>query len=374
MNAPLPSARPHLPLDATDERPWVTLVLPCFNEAALLARHWCEIEAALRALSSEWRFEVILIDDGSRDETAAIASAIEPEEWLLRVIRHPVNFGLGQALKTAFNASRGDVVITMDIDLSYAPELIGRLLEALQTHRAKLVLASAYMPGGQVINVPWHRRVLSRWANRFLSLFAQGGLATLTCMVRAYDGPFIRSLVLRSTGMEIMPELIYKTMVMRGRIVEVPATLDWSRQLELGRSRSSSMRIARQVLSTLVTGVMLRPFAWLMAPGLLLMTLGMGTAALMLWDLALLAASQGAPLADLAPALWRAHPIVGVLGAVSLTAGMSLLGLGLVALQMKRYFEDLYHLGVTLHGAHRGEIRREARWETARPPRSVSRP
>jgi hypothetical protein len=344
-----------------DRRPLVTIVLPCFNEAAVLGKHYAELAAYLQTLQGRWRFEVLLIDDGSVDTTAATARTIGTIDAPLRLIHHPGNFGLGQAFKTAFAASRGDYVVTLDIDLSYAPAHIGRLLDAISTQRAKLVLASAYMRGGSVTNVPWLRRTLSIWGNRFLRVFARGGLSTLTCMVRAYDGPFVRALVLRSTGMEIMPEIIYKTMVMRGRIVEVPAELDWSRQLQAGPARVSSMRIWRHVLSTIVSGFMLRPFALMMAPGLALLVMSVWLVGRLTWRVADAIAAGAGSWAHALETVLAAHPHALLVCATSSVLAVLLLGLGLVALQTKRYFEDLYHLGVTMRAASLGEIRRETR-------------
>jgi ABC-type sugar transport system permease subunit len=361
MNAPVLPSLAHPDPATVERRPLVTLVLPCFNEAAVLREHYAEITRYLGTLQAGWRFEILLIDDGSVDATGATAAAMGTNELPLRVIPHPGNFGLGQAFKTAFAASRGDYVVTLDIDLSYAPEHIGRLLEAIRTQRAKLALASAYMAGGTVSNVPWLRRTLSIWGNRFLRIFARGGLSTLTCMVRAYDGPFVRALVLRSTGMEIMPEIIYKTMVMRGRIVEVPAELDWSRQMQAGPARVSSMRIWRHVLSTIVSGFMLRPFALMMAPGLALLVLSAWLSGRLAWRVieALPAAAGG--WSQALSTVLAAHPHAPLACATTGVLAVLLLGLGLVALQTKRYFEDLYHLGVTLRAASLGEIRREPR-------------
>ena len=359
MNSPVLPPLAHAPPLPVDRRPLVTIVLPCLNEAAVLGEHYAEISVYLQTLNAQWRFEVLVIDDGSIDATAATARAIDTAVAPLRVIHHPGNFGLGQALKTAFAASCGDYVVTLDIDLSYSPAHIGRLLEAISTQRAKLVLASAYMAGGTVRNVPWLRRTLSIWGNRFLRVFARGGRSTLTCMVRAYDGPFVRALVLRSTGMEIMPEIIYKTMVMRGRIVEVPAELDWSRQLHAGPARASSMRIWRHVVSTIVSGFMLRPFALMMAPGLGLLALTGWLVGRLAWRVGD-AVGAGTWHQALATVL-AAHPHAPLACATSGVLAVLLLGLGLVALQTKRYFEDLYHLGVTLRAASLGEIRRDTR-------------
>jgi hypothetical protein len=129
--------------------------------------------------------------------------------------------------------------------------------------------------------VPWLRRVLSVGANRFLSLFAReryrslvprGRLSTLTGMVRAYDGRFLRGLSPRSISMEINPEIVYKAMLLRARIEEVPARLDWRLQNAKRGQRKSSMRILGHSLSVLLSGFVFRPFMFFILPGLALLS------------------------------------------------------------------------------------------------------
>jgi glycosyltransferase involved in cell wall biosynthesis len=335
-------------------------VLPAFNEAGVLEENLQVIQAHLDSLGDRYRFEVLLVDDGSTDSTAAVADALAARFANIRVLRHPHNFGLGQAFKTAFAASRGDYVVTMDVDLSYSADHIGRLLEAITSTRAKLVLASAYMEGGQVTNVPTLRRVLSIWGNRFLRLFARGRLSTLTCMVRAYDGPFIRSMILRSTGMEIMPEVVYKAMILRGQIEEIPAHLDWSRQIQAGPRRSSSMRILKHVLSTVISGFIFRPFVMLMLPGLVLLAF---SAYVNFWVVAVFLQAMSAVGGDLAEAagiVYRDHPQTLFIGTLSLVLAIQLISLGALSLQSKKYFEETYYADVQLRRlidrlAERGE-------------------
>lgn len=340
----------------TPKLPLVTIVLPCFNEGGVLVNNFAEIAAHLKSLEPRYRFEVLVINDGSADNTAELANTLASAHAQVRTIHHPVNFGLGQAFRTAFAASRGDFVVTLDVDLSYSPDHIGRLLDVITAQKAKLVLASAYMPGGQVTNVPPLRRTLSIWGNRFLRTFSRGNLSTLTCMVRAYDGPFMRTLVLRSIGMEIMPEIVYKTMVMRGRIVEIPAHLDWSRQVQAGATRVSSMRILRHVFSTVVSGFMFRPFAFMMVPGFALLAISVYTNFWVFWAFFSAFALGAHSLSDAVRYVYTEHPHTLFVGTLSLVLAISLIGLGLIAMQTKRYFEDTYHLGVTLRASLLGEI------------------
>lgn len=330
-------------------RPLVSIVLPAYNEAAVLEENFAVVEDYLRTLDGAYRFEILLINDGSTDGTREIAEAVAASRDNVRVIHHPTNLGLGMAFRTAFQHSRGDYVVTLDIDLSYDPEHIGALLEKIRDTRAQIVLASPYMPGGRLSNVPLLRRTLSIWANRFLSVFAPGTLSTLTCMVRAYDGGFIRGLMLRATGMEIMPEVVYKTMIMRGRIAQVPAHLDWGRQVAVGGRRKSSVRLARHMLGTLLSGFIFRPFMFFILPGLVLLAFSLWTNMWMLIHFfdaySALGPVEGDRVSAAVAQAYRDFPHTFIVGLLSLMLSIQLIGLGILALQAKNYFEEVFHLG-----------------------------
>ena len=334
----------------SDARPLVTLVLPAYNEAAILADNLALIEDYLRTLEAQYRFEVLIINDGSRDATGEIAEAQRERYRNVRVIHHAVNMGLGQGFKTGFANSRGDYVVIMDIDLSYAPEHIGALLERIRSTRSQLVLASPYMDDGRISNVPWMRRTLSIWANRFLSFFAHGNLSTLTCMVRAYDGEFARSLVLRSVGMEVMPESIYKSMILRGRIEQIPAHLDWSRQMAVPKRRSS-MRIVRHIFATVLQGFIFRPFMFFILPGLVLLAFSLWTNFWMVTHFieAYNALGPVSGRASIAVAnAYQQFPHTFIVGLLSLMLAIQLISLGVLAVQSKSYYEEVFFLGTRI--------------------------
>jgi hypothetical protein len=215
-----------------------------------------------------------------------------------------------------------------------------------------MVLASPYMEGGRISNVPWLRRILSIWANRFLSLFAHGNLSTLTCMVRVHDGEFARNQVLRAVGMEVMPESIYKAMILRGRISQIPAHLDWSRQIAAGPKRRSSMRILKHTFATLLSGFIFRPFMFLVLPGLLLLAFSMWTNLWMVVHFVQAYVQVGAVPGDRVGAAialaYQQYPHTFVVGLLSLMLAVQLLGLGTIALQAKNYFEEMFFLGSTI--------------------------
>ena len=332
---------------AAGSRPLVSLILPAFNEEAILDKNLAKVFAYLDGLADRYRWQVIVVNDGSADRTGEIA-----EEWAARredltVLHHPRNFGLGQALKYGFAQSDGDYVVSMDIDLSYSTAHIGLMLETIRATKAKIVIASPYMKGGTIGNVPRLRKILSIWANRFLSVLAGARLSTITCLVRAYDGQFIRSLNLRAMGMDVMPEMIYKSMVLRATIDQVPATLDWEMQVGPG-GRKSSMRIVRQIFRTLLSGFVFRPFAFFVLPGLLLLVFSVYVNTWMIIHFvrafAALSPDVTGRVSVAVANAYDAFPHTFIVGLFSLTLSIQLISLGLIALQNKSYFEEMFHL------------------------------
>ncbi|OLB84599.1 MAG: glycosyl transferase family 2 [Actinobacteria bacterium 13_2_20CM_2_66_6] len=337
------------------------MVVPAYNEAAVIEANLAALCQYLTGLEDQYRWEVVIVNDGSRDGTAQLVEAFARNRPNVRVLHHVVNFGLGQSFKFAFNHCRGDYIVTMDADLSYSPDHIRALLTKIRETRAKVVLASPYMKGGHISNVPWLRRMASLWANRFLAATATGSLSTLTGMVRVYDAKFVRTLDLRSTGMEINPEVIYKAMLLRARIEEVPAHLDWEIQNAAGPRRKSSMKMFRHTVSVLLSGFLFKPFMFFIIPGLVLLLFSVYVNTWMLihffqayakfpqftWFFTRASAAVATA--------YHEAPHTFFIGLMSLTVAIQFISLGILALQSKRYFEEIFHLGTTIYRSTRDD-------------------
>lgn len=332
-----------------NDKPLVSVVLPAFNEASILHDHLIILCKYLETEQTRYDWELVIVNDGSSDETGRIAEEFAAGRDNVTVLHHQINYGLGQALKYGMSGTKGDYIVTMDIDLSYSPDHICRLVESLQQSRAKLVLASPYMKGGEISNVPWLRKILSIGANKFLSMVAHGRLSTITCMVRGYDGEFGRQLILRATGMEIMPETVYKSMILRAGIQQIPAHLDWGLQVKQ-QGRQSSMRIIRHMLSTVLSGFVFRPFMFFIVPGLLLLGFSAWVNVWMVIHFfdALQVVPPDAGTDNISWAVAKAYqdyPHTFIVGLLSLMVAVQLISLGILALQSKSYFEEVFYLG-----------------------------
>ena len=250
--------------------PSLTIVLPAYNEEALIGSTLDRVTEYLIGIEDRYTWEILAINDGSRDNTGQILDEYAAGNDRIRALHHHTNFNLGQALRYAFSNARGDYTIVLDSDLSYGPDHIGQLADTITETRAKVVIASPYIKGGKVTAVPWFREKLSRWANKLLSMSAKGDFSTLTGMVRAYDTVFLRKLNLKAWDFEINTEIIYKAQVLRAHIVEIPAHLDWSDQLEVPE-RGSSIRIMRGILGQGFSSFLFRPFFYFIVPGLIIL-------------------------------------------------------------------------------------------------------
>jgi glycosyltransferase involved in cell wall biosynthesis len=339
--------------DFQDQKPLITIAVAGYNEAPIVEKHLEVLCNYMTSLEDRYEWEIIFINDGSVDNTGALAELFAKTHSKVYVYHHLYNRGLGTSLRDAFEYSHGDYVVTLDLDLSGSPEDIERLIDKMRATSAKVVIASPTAKGGLMTAVPWHRRLLSSWANRFLSYFSSQPITNLTCMYRAYDGPFVRSLHLRSEGMEIMPEIVYKTTMMQEKIDEIPAELNWGAFRAAGPKRQSSMRIFRHTLATLFTGFLLRPFLFFILPSLLLLVFSLYAD---VWMFIHFFREYGISTGDnfldrsshaLAVA-YDKHPHTFIVGLLSLLLSIQLMALGLLSLQTKHYFEEIFQLGTKI--------------------------
>jgi hypothetical protein len=194
------------------------------------------------------------------------------------------------------------------------------------------------------------RATLSVWANRFLSVMVKGAVSTVTGMVRAYDGRFIRSMDLRSLGMDINAEIVHKTMLLGGLIIEIPGHLDWGLHAGKPVRRRSSMRVLSHTFAVVLSGFLLRPVIFFILPGLLLLLFAVYVNT---WTV-IHFATEYATLAQYSWFLDRASFAVGaaytkfpytfIVGGLSAMLSIQLISLGVLSLQSKRYFEEIFHL------------------------------
>lgn len=136
----------------------LSVVMPVYNLAEEVAANLRRVHAAL---SGNIPFELIPVDDGSGDQSAAALRAMAAELPCIQPAFLTTNAGKGAALRLGVDQSRGSYVLLLDGDLDLPPEPVARFFEILQATRADVVIGSKMHPGS-VIDYPWQRRVASR--------------------------------------------------------------------------------------------------------------------------------------------------------------------------------------------------------------------
>lgn len=336
-------------------RTFITVVLPCYNEEAIIEQNVLLILNYLNSVNYKYNFEILLINDGSRDETGRIADKLSTQNDTIRVIHHPVNLNLGRALQTGFRNAKGDIIVVMDIDLSYSVDHIEKMVDKLVETGSDIVIASPYMKGGKVTAVPFGRKIMSKWVNKFMRIAAQDKYHTFTGMVRAYRKDFIQSVNLKTKDYEVNPEIMYKAMILRARIIEIPAHLDWTEQNKHAGKRTSSMRVLRGFFSGIMSAFIFRPYIFFMGVGLILMGLSLFE---LIWllhdtisgmhDVRLQSPNIENVFSISLAQQFNKNPQTFIVGGITFIAAIQFLSLGFLSLQNKRYFEELFHLGTSL--------------------------
>lgn len=135
----------------------LSVILPAYDEGADIAANVERLAACLS--ESGRRFEIIVVDDGSRDGTGAAARGVADSR--VRVLAHDRNRGKGRALATGCAAAREDIVVLLDADLEIPPEDVVPLVERLEREGADVAVGSKYHPEASLV-WPVARRLLSR--------------------------------------------------------------------------------------------------------------------------------------------------------------------------------------------------------------------
>ncbi len=233
----------------------VWLALPAFNEEASLPELLERVGEAFA--DSGIPYEVVIVDDGSSDDTARIASSMS-FQMPIQLIRHEVNQGLGMTLRDGLReavdrAGDRDIIITMDADNTHPPGLIGHMVQMIH-EGCDVVIASRFQPGARVVGVPFERHILSIGARiLFTALFPTRGVRDYTSGFRAYRTSVLRQAFaeygddfVSERGFSCMADVLLKLRKQGALFGEAPLRLRYD--LKGGESK---MKVFRTIWLTL---------------------------------------------------------------------------------------------------------------------------
>ncbi len=245
----------------------LSIIIPMFNEAENAETTLKKVEEVLAQFHGA--YEIIPVNDGSIDNTLGILKEVAEKNEKIKVVSYPKNIGRGMALRSGFKAANGDIIVSIDADLSFAPNHILDLINVLRNESdVDLVLGSPFCPGGRVQNVPFHRLWISKLGNKILRYTMPNRIYYSTGVFRAYRRKVLDSLELESDDKEIHLEILSKAMALGYRVKEVPVVLST-------RTRGKSkFKFKKTAVSHLIFSVFEKPMILFGFIGLL--TLGIG--------------------------------------------------------------------------------------------------
>ena len=196
----------------------VSIIVPAYNEQHTIT----EIIARIQAAPLDLPREIIVVDDASKDETAAMVDKlVAAGAEGLRLVRHAVNRGKGAAIRTGLAEVRGDIIIIQDADLEYDPRDYPILLEPILEGQADVVFGNRFHGGAHRVLYFWHyvaNKLLTLATNMLTNL----NLSDMEVGYKVFRADVVRRLTLTSERFGIEPELTIKAARLGVRIYEVP--------------------------------------------------------------------------------------------------------------------------------------------------------
>ena len=223
------------------------VVLPTFNEADNIT----DMLDAIREAAPDT--DVMVVDDNSPDGTGALADAAAARLGRVQVVHRHGKAGLGTAYRHGFGLAfeQGyEVIVSMDCDFSHDPLVIPEMLRLVEGG-ADVVVGSRYVPGGGTVHWPLHRRLLSKWGNRYTGAMLGMKVRDCTSGFRAYRAETLHTVDPQSTSAEgyaFLTELVRQLALHGASVVETPIMF---KDRERGTSKMSGRIILESM--TLVT-------------------------------------------------------------------------------------------------------------------------
>ena len=238
-----------------DARRKIFVALPAYNEGLRLGQLLEKIGQTFA--DNQLNYEIIVVDDGSSDDTADIAT-MASKELPVRLVKHKQNLGLSGALNTCLRTSvesgnPGDIIITMDADDTHPPKIIDRLITAID-EGYDVAIASRYQHGSRVVGVPWNRILLTIVASyMFRILMPIRGVRDYTCGYRAYKHSVLKDTInfygddfVSEQGFSCMVDVLLKMRRFNYVMGEVPFILRYDQ-----KEGESKMPVGNTVIKTL---------------------------------------------------------------------------------------------------------------------------
>jgi undecaprenyl-phosphate 4-deoxy-4-formamido-L-arabinose transferase len=305
-----------LPARPAPAPPYVSVVIPVYNEEANLPELLERIAATLASLGKPW--EVVLVNDGSRDGSLRLLRAAAARDPRIVVVDFNRNYGQHAAVFAGFEVCAGEIVVTIDADLQNPPEEIPKLVAKME--EGFDVVGSIRIQRQDTLL----RRVASKLVNRMTALTTGVELSDYGCMLRAYSRPVVKMLAASreiSTFIPVLADLF------AGRVTEIPVAHS---ERKHGESKYSLWALVRLQFD-LMTSFSVLPLRFTMGFGVVMAALSMLVALVLIagrliWGQA-----------------WAVSGIFTLFALVFVFLGVQLFAIGLLGEYVGRTYQEVRH-------------------------------
>jgi glycosyltransferase involved in cell wall biosynthesis len=234
--------------------PRVSIVMPAFNEEEVIGTIIDQLQAA-------HYYEIIVVDDGSKDQTAAVA-----EQHGAKVVRHPYNIGNGAAVKSGIRAAEGDIIVLMDADGQHPPSNIPRMLASIGDYDMVVGARTAES------DAQMHRTIANKVFNTYASYIVGYPIPDLTSGFRVIKAPLVKKFVYLLPNGYSYPSTITIAMFRSGFRVKYEPIVSPAR---VGVSKVRPLRDGLRFMLTITRlGTMFVPLKIFIPASLLFFTVG----------------------------------------------------------------------------------------------------
>ncbi len=171
----------------------ISVVIAAYNEEGRIGESLLKIKDYLTGQNLD--YEIIVVDDGSTDNTAQLITDYKPKITNLKIIRYPINRGKGYALRQGVLASTGDAILLTDADLSTPIEELSRLLPLISSQEYDVVIGSRALKSSILIRKqPWWRQGMGKVFNKIVRFMVLDDFSDTQCGFKIFSGETAKNL------------------------------------------------------------------------------------------------------------------------------------------------------------------------------------
>lgn len=223
----------------------ISVVIPLYNERENILTYKDELFPKMDTIADVTgeSFQYILVDDGSHDDTYLLLQNLARERTDVTALTNGTNKGMGAAIKHGLRYCQGDLIVTMDSDLTFRPEDVRGLIDAYRRSHPDCVSGSPYLERGLMEEVTFFRYLLSKTVNSLYRILLGAKITCVSPIFRLYRREVLDGIRIQSDNFEINAEILAKLLLSGKSVTEIPV------KLHVRRHGESKIDVKKEIMN-----------------------------------------------------------------------------------------------------------------------------